>query len=282
MTPERCYLLCTTMRSGSTMLSSGLRDTGVAGAPTEYFAPLVRLPAAQVFALRPDEYRELLMAERSRTSVHEFVRDVMQRGTTPNGVFGAKIHYHHSFSDFQNAVEVLREHLNGEEAGNAHAVFSRAFPNLRYIWLRREDKVAQAVSLFRAVKTEEFVRLSEQGPAAASMRLRSEDFDYEAIQKHAIWVSRGDLAWSSFFKSNKIEPLVVKYEELVVSYEETIRQILRFIGIAPEGVRIERTRHERQADAISKEWRERFIGLQAFSRVAASPAEERPAGGGAP
>src|SRR3954452_18480605 len=40
MTPDRCYLVCATPRSGSTLLCHLLDDTGIAGHPEEYFEAL--------------------------------------------------------------------------------------------------------------------------------------------------------------------------------------------------------------------------------------------------
>src|SRR2546423_6871003 len=50
--PRRCYLVCATPRSGSTLLCEGLESTEVAGRPREYFEELKETGVSR----RPREY----------------------------------------------------------------------------------------------------------------------------------------------------------------------------------------------------------------------------------
>src|SRR5919197_6386428 len=52
VTPELCYLVCATPRSGSTLLCQLLERTGVAGRPDEYFEALRHSGVPR----RPHEY----------------------------------------------------------------------------------------------------------------------------------------------------------------------------------------------------------------------------------
>ena len=85
--PERCYLVCANARSGSTMLCRTLSDLGTAGRPEEYFLTWPEpLPGE-------DGYWEhgRLARKYGVTSREDFLALVYRRGTTPNGVFGAKL-----------------------------------------------------------------------------------------------------------------------------------------------------------------------------------------------
>lgn len=77
------YLICATPRTGSTLLCSLLKSTGVAGIPESYF----RSPDEDSFALEWNVRRD----SDGRVDYTEFVRGAVRAGTTPNGVFAARI-----------------------------------------------------------------------------------------------------------------------------------------------------------------------------------------------
>lgn len=77
------YLICTTPRTGSTLLCGLLASTTVAGQPESYF----REPDEQLWADRWDLARSSDGAfERA-----DFVRAALAAGSTDNGVFAARI-----------------------------------------------------------------------------------------------------------------------------------------------------------------------------------------------
>lgn len=260
MRNQSSYIICTTMRSGSTMLASGLRETGVAGRPDEYFAPPVRLPQGQVFDMEPTHYRELLEEHRQAHPAEQVFREITEAGTTGNGVFGVKIHFQRPFSDFHNAVEVLQAYF-GDRLASPHELFCRAFPRLSYIWLRRSDRVAQAVSLFKAIRTSEFVRVDGSDDPIAPVVV--EDFDFAEIRRLADWLQRGDDGWRTFFKRHRIEPMTIDYEDLAAHYEPRLRSVLDYLGLSAQCATIARTRHHRQADEISAQWAARYREMHA-------------------
>jgi LPS sulfotransferase NodH len=242
------------------MLASGLRETGIAGRPDEYFAPPVRLPQAQVFDMAPDRYRELLEEHRRAHTAEETLRDILAAGTTDNGVFGVKIHFQRPFSDFHNAVEVLQSYFR-DKTLSPHELFSRAFHRPAYIWLRRSDRVAQAVSLFKAIKTSEFVRVDGTNDPVVPVGV--DDFDFAAIRRLSEWLQSGDDGWHGFFKRHKIESLTIDYEDLAANYEPTLGAVLDHLGLSAQCTRIVGTRHRRQADEISEQWMSRYREMHA-------------------
>src|SRR5262249_2768240 len=77
--PNLTYILCTGLRTGSTLLAQGLQATGVAGRPDEYFdiKPGNENAWVKRFGIRDDA---------------EYVDKVIEAATTRNGVCGLKIH----------------------------------------------------------------------------------------------------------------------------------------------------------------------------------------------
>ena len=140
VTPTRCYLVCATQRSGSTLLCEGLDSTGVAGRPREYFEELKetglpRRPREYFWALRSPEVFQLLPqesqldrdAERSATwSREDYARHLeaaLLEGTTPNGVFAAKLMWSY-FNDFMALMRGIPR-LGGMGDGS---LLNAAFP----------------------------------------------------------------------------------------------------------------------------------------------------------
>src|SRR6478735_1199057 len=99
--PGISYLVCATQRSGSTLLCELLSATEVAGVPDEYFEGL----RATGLPRQPRQYFEepsvAHIADRLPPidpgvperpgQFDSWFRYVLQRGTSPNGVFGAKM-----------------------------------------------------------------------------------------------------------------------------------------------------------------------------------------------
>ena len=100
MSLPRSYLVCATERSGSTLLCELLAATGVAGRPEEYFEFLSatgrpRQPREYFEGVDDPAMLELLRRRSSRRCPpcrgSERLADARERGTTPNGVFAAKM-----------------------------------------------------------------------------------------------------------------------------------------------------------------------------------------------
>src|SRR4051794_6151624 len=108
----RSYLVCATPRSGSTLLCRALTQTGIAGRPEEYFearrdtghppAPRDYFSGADRIDLDALLGREHPVPPAPAYSSLEGIEDyqdhiarTLDGGTTPNGVFGAKIMWGH-------------------------------------------------------------------------------------------------------------------------------------------------------------------------------------------
>src|SRR4051794_39995083 len=94
---ERAYLICATPRSGSTLLCELLKATGVAGRPEEYFETLratgvPRQPRPYFEDVADPAVLDLLSPGEPVEPETAFDPAAGRRaGTTPNGVFGAKV-----------------------------------------------------------------------------------------------------------------------------------------------------------------------------------------------
>jgi trehalose 2-sulfotransferase len=235
------YLVCATERSGSTLLCELLAGTGVAGTPEEYFECLsvtgrARQPREYFPADADPEILALLAPLQAPLPAVRWearLADARRRGTTPNGVFGAKMMWAY-LPDFL-----------------AHGNPEQQLGPLRWLHVERRDTLAQAISLWRAVQTAQWRaedRDSEVEPvfhagAIAHLKRRQE--------AHAA-------AWRTWFAERGIEPMEIVYEEFAQESETTICRVLEHIGVPSEGVRVPSPPLRRQADARSQEWVDRF------------------------
>jgi trehalose 2-sulfotransferase len=268
--PERAYLVCATPRSGSTLLCQALQGTGVAGRPEEFFEEL----AATGLPRQPREYFDgvadpsllaLLPERRAGAAItaaraRERLAHALRAGTTPNGVFGAKMMWAY-FSDFLAG-------LRGEAPPGAPEpdLLAALFGDLRYVRVVRRDKVAQAVSLWRALQTQAW---RDEGSGACEHEVV---YHHGAIAHLADRLAAHDEAWTAWFAAHGIEPAVVVYEGLADAVEPTVRSLLRRLGLEPAGAawRFTPPRMRRQADEVSEAWTARFAAERDSARDAVS------------
>lgn len=271
--PELSYLICATPRSGSTFLCAALERTGISGRPAEHFELLLEtgLPRQPrdyfqrsndpaVWALLDDpEFRDVLGDYGGRFAEHparqdprwrppdfaHLLAEALEGGTTDNGVFATKI----MWAYFRDFVRLARR--SGRKGLAPCEVPASVFPDLRrYVWIRREDTARQAVSLWKALQTQQWRRDSDDEARGAGLR-----FSFAAVDHLKLRIDEHNDAWRGFFESCNTEAVEVVYEEFVEDYEGTIMRILREVGIPrPHDFVIERPGMKRQSDETSEEW----------------------------
>ena len=238
--PRLSYIICTGPRTGSTLLSSALWGTGIAGRPAEYFDAQADVEAYW--------HRQLAMQ-----SDAEYIGKVVGAATTPNGVMGLKLHWHQAIA--------LRKQLLAEgglpaDAGSQSldTLLRARLGDTRYVWLRRRNTLAQAISYYRAARSAIW-RL----PAGEVGAAKTVAFDYAEIERHLKLVEGFNRAWYQFFLRQRLKALVVVYEDFVQSYERTVRGVLGYLGLDDPAIAIPPPGFARQADGESAEWERRYL-----------------------
>jgi len=274
MVPKLSYLICATPRSGSTLLSQALRDTGIAGCPEEHFEVLLetgqrrqprdyfqRSNDPEVWVLLDDpEFQDVLGEYGGRYAEHPARRDpswhppdferlleeALRKGTTENGVLGTKI----MWAYFRDFVRLARR-TPGLENVSPCEVPASVLPNLRkFVWIRRRDTTRQAISLWKALQTQEWRRDTEEDVGGQGLR-----FSFAAVDHLKLRIEEHNAAWQVYFERCGIEPLRVVYEEFVEAYEESVLGLLEDIGIPlPKGFTVVEPKMRRQADETSDKW----------------------------
>jgi LPS sulfotransferase NodH len=218
-TPLRMrYGILSSQRSGSTLLARMLFETRQAGDPLEYFnLRLLALARKQT-------------GNQSLTPV-EFMRLMELRRTSPNGVFGMKIHYEQMLRAFQSNVP--NEKMRG---------FLRSHQHL--FWIRRRDRLRQAISLALATHTNSWSSEEPHKVSAGSIPLLDCIHALQAI-------SFQDFGWEQLIKIVKLKVRVIWYEDLISDYEGTCRLVLRDLQLASVVPNIPPPPIERQSTEIN-------------------------------
>jgi LPS sulfotransferase NodH len=221
------YLILSQPRTGSTMLGSALEGTGMAGVPLEYFNPqhLKKLP-------QPVGPKEL----------QTYYRDVVSRRTTPNGVFGMKLHHKQFASLFMEGGKVS---LRGQK-------FLTSFD--RVITISRRDKVAQAMSQITAFRKKNWNsdKRDDEG---------KQDYEFNRNDVPAILDSirdavLGELFWERLCEALKLNPLKVVYEDMCERPDEAFDRVLSYLGITCQTIA---PRTVKMSSEASQDAKRRFL-----------------------
>jgi LPS sulfotransferase NodH len=126
------------------------------------------------------------------------------------------------------------------------------FGETRFVYLRREDTLAQAVSWLRAEQTTTWY-IGDTGGNG-----KPPEYDAAGISHWRETIAAHNQAWLDWFASAGVTPHCVRYEDLAADLAGVTQGILDFLGLSlPAGATI-RPRHQRQADGLSREWISRF------------------------
>jgi LPS sulfotransferase NodH len=233
------YIIASVQRSGTHLLGSILRSTGVAGSPDEYFLS------------KPEETWEKRWGEPSRVA---YIQRVLRQNTAANGVFGIVV----MWSYFERMLRMLQEipaYKNLNEAELLAAVFDKP----KYIWMRRRNHVEQAISWEIACQTGFWTQTGEEKLQPRAVR----KFNFKVIDEWCNRIAEHEARWENYFGENQIEPLVLFYEDVVASHRTAAERVLEFLRLPiPPGMEIPPPAVEKQATRISQEWTESYLKIK--------------------
>lgn len=191
-------VLCATQRCGSTMIIEDMRNTGVLGRPEEWFIPWT--------------------PERTDVNWTDELERVRQHGTGANGVFAVKL-MANQLTGIEGCLRQVLDPPPGRPFFRLHKLFETA----TWVWLKRRDTVAQAVSRVMSQQTginhatdgaEHFAGNLMKGGNLAGYNA-SVSYSYDTILRECTAITLETLAWQRFFEAFGIAPLVLTYEDTI-------------------------------------------------------------------
>ena len=225
MDPVTSYVICCVQRTGSWLLAHTLTDTGYAGRPSDYFGDEEWEPNAREWGL-PDG------------DLAAYVRAVREKATTPNGVLGSKMMW--------NVFDSLRSSLRPPAGTDAGLEFIRTtFPDVQFVWLRRQDKVRQGISWWRAAVTDQWgLRPGQQAEQPAP--------DVEQMVQLARLAEQCEDGWRQWFAATGIQPCHVVYEDLSRDRLAVANRVLEFLRLPRlDAADLPPVRYRKQADSLT-------------------------------
>ncbi len=231
---RKSYIVASSYRCGSTFLCTSLWKTGLLGAPTEY----VNIDRGNAAIPAPNEPGRLMVRFGATTPEQYFTR-LLQHRTGRNGIFGMKAHGHH----FEAALAWCPSMLE-------------ILAPVTFIYINRRDKVAQAISMAKAMQTNAWISFDQD--TGTNTR-----YDPGFIEQCKNEIEHQRLNWWRWFEANSITPFVVTYEDMVADKDAVVRSIVELLDVqndVPE--KIELPNVEKQSDEINADWASRFAAEQ--------------------
>jgi len=224
--PRSRYIIAMTPRSGSSYLCDMMTRTGRFGVPGEYlnknFLPkiLTAIPA---------------------DNADDYIHRVFTKKKTRNGISGLKA----SWFQFEPFFDEVKD--------------TEYLKNSRFIYLRRRDVIMQAISLYKATKTDVFHTNVEHGERQIKA-LKKLKYDFKGIEKWRQHILRQEQGWDEFFFENRVFPLDLFYEEIEEDILRVMKRIATFVGVIPDNVTMpdKASVFRKVRDHRNIEWAQRF------------------------
>jgi LPS sulfotransferase NodH len=233
---RRRLLILFTPRSGSSWFGDLLRSTGALGNPEEF--------------LNQDINAEVVRRFGARTEI-DYLNAVEANTATPNGVFSMEVIWGH--------IELCEIDLLGY------------YRDAHFVYLRRKDILAQAISLLLATQSGVFHNAGD-GPsrsqADVAERLVSVEVTLAAIRSWWGHLLNYECLAEVQLAIRGIRPLRLYYEDIVGDPAGTVARVLAHCGVSQEGANPPNSAHQPVRGALNDELAQLFRTREAeFVRI---------------
>lgn len=246
MARYQSYIICTSPRSGSTLLCKLLGATGKSGVPDSHFHDPSVSKWLGYYGLSRDQF----------TNEHDALSAAFdaahQQGTDSTGIFGLRLQ-RHSFYFFMRQLGVLHPRASSEKER-----VQAAFGETLFIHLARENKLEQAISYVKATQTGLWHRAPDGTELERLSPPQEPIYDANAIAQHHARAETYDREWKAWFAEEKIDPLLVNYDDLSSDPRSALVRVLRHLGVDYEPASDKPPPVAKLADATNRAWAERF------------------------
>ena len=213
------FIICSSPRSGTNILRHLLLSYKI-GMPVEVhpeYMDLQNAPIEKVPSVYNIEY------------LHNFLRGInfipkrRDTGNTPPTIYSRIIwgFQFHELVDNLRQVGRVPDHVENKDLPNY------LYPNIKYIYLYRKDKVRQAISIEAA---------RQSGQWLVTGREKVDEFtdyhyDFGVLAQELTWRLDAEERWEDIFAEFRIAPLVINYEHFMKTKAMTLSKIARYLGL---------------------------------------------------
>ncbi|MDX8354662.1 Stf0 family sulfotransferase [Cognatiyoonia sp. IB215182] len=243
----KCYVICTTPRSGSTMLCKLLEATKIAGRPGSLFHEPSIDAWLEYYGFDSGNFL-------SREATLNAILDAaMKRGKAGSDIFGLRLQQR-SFPFLAEQLAFLfpRQETDLER-------LEAAFGPALFIYLHREDRLGQAISRLRAEQTGLWHKRADGTDLERQAARREDRYDPDAIHAHLNEIAEQNEAWQRWFAEQSIKTLTITYEALSQYPQSTLAAILEALGLDASVAMRTPVQTSKLADRTNEDWRARFM-----------------------
>ena len=240
------YLICSVPRSGSVLLGRLLRDTKLVGNPAEWLSLSTAREESNEVSLflerfNVDSYKiDNLNIGNSGVEVFDTPAELdsylscIEEVSSTNNIFGMKCH----FNQFYYLARPWQDEARIEQ-------FIRSFD--KFILTSRKNKLEQAISLYKAMHTGEW--MIEPGKTQKEFS----SYDYAAINKAIIDLTVHETGWKLLLEKYNIDYLEVVYEDFIADKQSTLNKVFDHLGVqAPSDLPKDPIIKQGSTDNVSK------------------------------
>jgi len=236
----KAILLCTTQRTGSTMLCEQMRATGELGYPGETLLPVTRL------------------LRKNKTLQQPRYETYFSKGLQGQ-VYALKVMYRYA--------ALVGKYLAADP--DPLTSLYKTFAPATWVYLKREDRLGQAISRFFNIRTAQSHRVETHGASLMGKAKpistdynRHVDFDYLFLLQLREEIDADNQGWEDFFTRFALQPIRLVYEEIVDRHEH-LNQIAQASGIGLHLTQLPETGLRPVRNQYSQKMRQLFESVQA-------------------
>lgn len=208
------YIICTSPRSGSTLLCKLLEATGVAGHPNSHFhrPSLAAWQSTYNLTAGPGQSQ--------KDQLRAVFRAAVERGRGGTDMFGLRLQ-RHSFDFFMQQLAILHPDLSTDRER-----IDAAFGPTLFIHLTREDKAEQAVSYVKAEQSGLWHVAPDGTEIERTAPARVPTYDADKLQDTYEEFVRYDSDWAAWFEAQRISAFPITYSELAAAPNTALYNVL--------------------------------------------------------
>jgi trehalose 2-sulfotransferase len=241
--PSIDIILCATQRCGSTLVVEDMRNSAVLGIPEEYFIPWTK--------------------RQTKTNWQVAFNSICKRSQGSNGISSIKI--------MANQLPAVEEGLATFIEPKPDCSFpsmATVFTSSKWVWLKRDNIVAQAISRVMAKQTgiNHATGASNEDHFAGNLLKGYKDdynkdsvYRFEAILNQVVSIELENLCWKRFFETASIAPLVLVYEDIIAGQGMRHLELIGDLVNIGNCVNKVPRRMVKLSNSVSTEWEERFF-----------------------
>lgn len=237
----RTVLIAATHRSGSYLTCDWLTKVAHIPFAEEYFNENM-IAARHEFGLSDSMAESSVLRHLVRSKIEEY------------GLFAVKAMWSAFVAAFWRLAREEGKHC---DEGNVAEWATDWLGPTRFLFVRRRNKLSQAVSFEKARQTGIW-RASKANDATEDIALL---YSFERIGECLRQIEEDEAGWLRFFEENRIGYHELWYEDMIAEPEAILHGVCDFLGVEfsfPSEKGFIDSRFRKQGDSINRDWFERF------------------------